>query len=1138
MKRTLLMLLLIFTTGLIYSQTTYYWVGGTALTGFSGSSNWNTLLDGSGSPRTTASGSDIMIIDGSNIGGSTPATGTVNISITSTSISQLILTNNAIVNMQRPAGGGGTGTLTISGGNGDDFVIDPGSSLTVNSSSSDGNVQFTFGAVATGLVKGTFAMMNTGTHRMNLPGAGSLVFASGSKFISNIRSGSASYPFGSSSQSAEKAVIFQSGASLYYEGGYSPMGNSSTFSAIYFEPGSNWYHHATNPTSGSGSFFNTKSFGNIIVENNATLASDGPIYRIGNLTISAGSSFTTHTSGQTGIFGDVMIDGSISGPAGSTNIIVMAGATPQTISGAGSINFPNLVVAQNSEVLLSTDISVAGSTNIFGKINFATAKLSSGSFTAQTNSTATAVTGNLVAGSYQITGTVGTLAGLNGLTITGAGIAPNTSVVGFSSGGATINLSKPIVTGGTTVALSFSSDKAVLATSNPNGFDPAAGSVSSATQTFKDGTSYIINAATSTPFGVTTGSSSTLIDAGFVEINAPVTVNKSVTISDHLLLNAKLTLQPADVLHLASGAVINGNTGPAAYIVTTGNASTGEQGIVQYDGISGAVTIPVGTINNYLPVTLQPSSSSDFTISVFEGITDNGALNGAAFTALQKQTVVDAVWTINRVNGTGTADVQLQWDPALEGSTFTTLPDTDIGVISNTGTSWTLPLGPGDNTANTATATVSSFGSFSAGAVPQVQPFVFNPLPARIYGDADFNGGATSLNTSQPIVYSSSNPAIATIVAGNIHITGTGSVTITASQASDGFYPAASVDQSLVINKAELTIKADDKLKFEGLPNPTLTASYTGFAYGETPAVLLTQPVLATTAVTGSAPGAYPITVSGATADNYTISFVDGTLTVQAKQNQVITFNTLPVKTYGNADFAVVATSTNATIPVVLTSSNTGVAIASGNTIHITGAGTTTITATQAGNDGYFEAAPVARTLTVNKAALAIKVRDTTKVEGTVNPAFTITYTGFVLGETASNLSTAPVVNTTAATNSSAGYYPLTPAGAASGNYNITYTAGRLTILPAGADTTHQHIQAYMKDNNTLSVRLYSPYPALTDLVIFDMNGKAMLRRNVFMPQGFISVDLDISILPSGIYAVAARGGGVNLRRLTPIIKQ
>jgi len=74
-----------------------------------------------------------------------------------------------------------------------------------------------------------------------------------------------------------------------------------------------------------------------------------------------------------------------------------------------------------------------------------------------------------------------------------------------------------------------------------------------------------------------------------------------------------------------------------------------------------------------------------------------------------------------------------------------------------------------------------------------------------------------------------------------------------------------------------------------------------------------------------------------------------------------------------------VATSTNNTIPITYTSSNPGVATISGTTIHITGAGTSTITASQAGNAGFFPATDVSRTLTVNKANLTIRAGDTSK---------------------------------------------------------------------------------------------------------------------------------------------------------------
>jgi len=419
------------------------------------------------------------------------------------------------------------------------------------------------------------------------------------------------------------------------------------------------------------------------------------------------------------------------------------------------------------------------------------------------------------------------------------------------------------------------------------------------------------------------------------------------------------------------------------------------------------------------------------------------------------------------------------------------------------------------------------FGAFAVGAIPPVNPFIFNSIPVKTYGDADFNGGASSLN-AQPITYTSSNLAVAIIVAGNIRIVGAGTSNITASQPTDGFYPAASVTQTLTVNKAALTITADNKTKFETIANPPLTITYTGFVLGETNAVLLTQPSISTTATTASLPGIYPITVLGAQAANYNITYVNGTLTVQANQQLVVTFNTLPVRTYGNADVTLTGTSTASVTPIVYTSSNTNVAIIIGNTIRITGAGTTDITASQAGTVGYFPAVSVTRTLTVNKANLTIRVADTSKTQGAANPTFTFVYTGFVLGETAANLTTAPIVLTTATATSPAGYYVLTPQSAATNNYNIIYVNGRLTILPlTGAD--QQYLSAYLISNNNLNVRVYSNVPALADVVLYNNLGQPVARKNLFMPVGFTNTLIPVGMLASGVYTVVIRGNNVNL---------
>lgn len=1140
MKRFLLTCLLIAGMTTAYTQQTYYWVGGAGPASFTTASNWNTMLDGSGAAWTTPINTDVLIFNGSNIGGATPATGLVTVNITSVTIGQLKFTSNANVVFTRV--GGTTGTVTLSGVvAGDDLVIDAGSSLSLNSASTNGNVQMQLNGGSTGRVSGSLSLSNTGQQRITSAAAapGSLVFANGSKFTTNITAATASYAFGNNSQSTEKWVVFEPGASLYYEGGSSPMGSSSTFSAINFLPGSNWYHRATNPISGQGSFFNTKGFGNIIIENNATMAADGPIYRIGNFTISNGSSFTTHSSGQTAVLGNLTVEGTFGYPTNSSNVLVMAGGAPQAISGGGSISLPGLVVADNSDVTLDRSITVNTATNIFGKINFNNHQIiGTGTFTSRVNNTAATVTGNLVAGSYQITNTAGAaLSNLNGLIVTANGVAPNTSIAGFSTGGNTINLSAPITISGTGVTLTFSSDTAVLSTSNANGFDETSGSVVvTGAKTYQSGTSYTINATTNKPFGISTGSTASSVNAGVVTLNAAATTNISINIYSGLQLNAgKLTVRPLDTIRIRQGAFVGGNLGSANYVVTASNAS-GDQGIFRYDGISAAKLFPIGTPNYYAPVTVTPSSASDFTAAVFEGITNEGTPNGTQLSAAQKKTKVDAVWNINLVSGTGNSDVMLHWAQALEGSTFTTLPDADLGIIVNSNPGWSAPVGAGNNTVNTATASLSSFGAFGVGARPPAQSFTFNPLPVKTYGAVDFDGGAFSLNTTNPIIYTSSNSAVATIVNGNIHITGTGTTDITASQASDGFYPPASVAQTLTVNKATLTIKADDKSKPEGDPNPTLTVTYTGFVYGETPTVLTTPVTITTTAVTGSLPGQYPITPAGATAVNYDIVFLNGTMTVSARQTQTITFNALPAKTYGNANFSPGATSTNTTIPITYTSSNTNVATIIGNNIRIVGAGTATITASQAGSAIYFPAQSVSRTLTVNKVNLTVRATDTVRGLGEQNPVFRITYTGFVSGENAGNLTTQPIAATTATVGSPPGYYPITLSGGASSNYNFVYVNGRLTVLP-GTGTTETFIQAYLSSPNKITVKVYMPEPDLADVVLYSISGQPMQKKNVFLPQGFITFDLPVSSSLNGTFIVYVYGKRVELKKVITIIR-
>ena len=110
--------------------------------------------------------------------------------------------------------------------------------------------------------------------------------------------------------------------------------------------------------------------------------------------------------------------------------------------------------------------------------------------------------------------------------------------------------------------------------------------------------------------------------------------------------------------------------------------------------------------------------------------------------------------------------------------------------------------------------------------------------------------------------------------------TAAGSYTVVAT-INDANYQGSATG-TLVIDKATLTVTADNKFKICGESNPPLTASYSGFAGGDNTNVLSSPAALSTTATTTSGAGKYPITVGGAAAANYTIQYVDGTLTVMA----------------------------------------------------------------------------------------------------------------------------------------------------------------------------------------------------------------------------------------------------------------
>jgi Ice-binding-like/MBG domain (YGX type)/Domain of unknown function (DUF4214) len=145
------------------------------------------------------------------------------------------------------------------------------------------------------------------------------------------------------------------------------------------------------------------------------------------------------------------------------------------------------------------------------------------------------------------------------------------------------------------------------------------------------------------------------------------------------------------------------------------------------------------------------------------------------------------------------------------------------------------------------------------------------PLTANYSGLV--NGDTPADLTTQPTLTTTATAA--SPVSGNPY-------SITASGAVDSNYTISYAPGSLAITPAPLIITADDETKAYGAALPDLTATYSGFANGDTSASLTTQPILTTTATaaSGVAGSPYAITASGAADSNYAISYAPGTLTV------------------------------------------------------------------------------------------------------------------------------------------------------------------------------------------------------------------------------------------------------------------
>ena len=305
----------------------------------------------------------------------------------------------------------------------------------------------------------------------------------------------------------------------------------------------------------------------------------------------------------------------------------------------------------------------------------------------------------------------------------------------------------------------------------------------------------------------------------------------------------------------------------------------------------------------------------------------------------------------------------------------------------------------------------------------------------KVYGDAnpEFNITYSGFRDGDSEVGFSVPASISTIVDNSSKV---GKYDIVASGAVSDKYEISYIPGTLTVTKAPLSISAGNYTKKQGDAMPVFKASYAGFKNGENESVLTKQPVFSCEANEASAPAEYAVTISGAEAENYDISYEQGRLTVVEADAVVVRAKSYS-RQYGDEnpvfEFETDGAALDGTPEIVCS------AVANSPV------GSYTIEVKQGSIKNYnvhFESG----SLVITKAPLSISAGNYTKKQGDAMPVFKASYAGFKNGENESVLTKQPVFSCEANEASAPAEYAVTISGADAENYDISYKQGVLAV--------------------------------------------------------------------------------------------
>lgn len=149
---------------------------------------------------------------------------------------------------------------------------------------------------------------------------------------------------------------------------------------------------------------------------------------------------------------------------------------------------------------------------------------------------------------------------------------------------------------------------------------------------------------------------------------------------------------------------------------------------------------------------------------------------------------------------------------------------------------------------------------------------------------------------------------------------------------------------------------------------------------------------------------------------------------------------------------------------------------------------------------------------------LTVTAINTSRGVGAANPAFTVSYSGFLPGQNASVLSGSPALSTTATTSSPAGLYPITVTQGtlSSSTYSFTFVNGTLSVV--------QSPSVILTVSTTLSGSAQAGYKALVKVT----NTGSIAATNVQLTSASLG-SAGGTTLPQTLGTLAAGGGSATV---------